>query len=77
LNLYLSIGIDEVDIDMRTGRNLRQGGRNLINHGHQIEKEIPGSNPMRNFSLPNHTATTWNLLPSEVVIFLRKELTSI
>jgi len=34
--------IDEVDIDMGTGRNLRQGGRNLINHGHQIEKEIPG-----------------------------------
>ena len=60
-------GIDEVDIDMGTGRNLRQGGRNLINHGHQIEKEIPGSNPMRNFSLPNRTATTWNILPSEVV----------
>jgi len=37
--------MDEVDIDMGTGRNLRQGGRNLINHGHQIEKEIPGSNP--------------------------------
>ncbi len=49
------------------GRNLRQGGRNLINHGHQIEKEIPGSNPMRNFSLPTRTATTWNILPSEVV----------
>ena len=60
-------GMDEVDIDMGTGRNLRQGGRNLINHGHQIEKEIPGSNPMRNFSLPNRTATTWNILPSEVV----------
>ncbi len=73
----------EIDIDMGTGRNLRQGGRNLINHGHQIEKEIPGSNPMTNFSLPNHIATTWNILPSEVVrsdiymIFLRKELTSI
>jgi len=60
-------GIDEVDIDMGTGRNLRQGGRNLINHGLQIEKEIPGSNPMRNFSLPKRTATTWNILPSEVV----------
>jgi len=59
-------GMDEVDIDMGTGRNLRQGGRNLINHRHQIEKEIPGSNPMRNFSLPNRTATTWNILPSEV-----------
>jgi len=55
------------DIDMGTGRNLRQGGRNLINHGHQIEKEIPGSNSIRNFSLPNRTATTWNILPSEVV----------
>jgi len=60
-------GMDEVDIDMGTDRNLRQGGRNLINHGHQIEKEIPGSNPMSNFSLPNRTATTWNILPSEVV----------
>jgi len=44
-------GMDEVDIDMGTGLNLRQAGRNLINHGHQTEKEIPGSNPMRNFSL--------------------------
>ncbi len=73
--------MDEVDIEMGTGRNLRQGGRNLINHGHQIEKEIPGSNPMRNFSLPNRTATTWNILHSELVrsdtVFLRKELTSI
>jgi len=57
---------------MRTGRNLRQGGRNLINHGHQIEKEIPGSNPMRNFSLQNRTATTWNILPSEVVRSFKK-----
>ncbi len=35
-------GMDEVDIDM--GTDLMQGGRNLINHGHQIEKEIPESN---------------------------------
>ena len=40
--------MDEVDIDMGTDRNLREGGRNLVNHGHQIENEIPGSNPMRN-----------------------------
>ncbi len=60
-------GMDEVDIYMGNGRNLRQGRRNLINHGYQIEKEIPGSNPMRNFSLPNRTATTWNILPPEVV----------
>ncbi len=33
--------MDEVDIDMGTGRILRQAGRNLINHGYQIEKEIP------------------------------------
>ena len=59
--------MNEVEIDMGTGRNLRQAGRNLINHGYQIEKEIPVSNPMRNFSLPNRTATTWNILPSEVV----------
>ncbi len=60
-------GIDEVDIDMGTGRNLRQGGRNLINRRHQIENEKPGSSPMRNFSLLNRTATTWNILPSEVL----------
>jgi len=47
--------------------NSQLNPRNLINHGHQIEKAIPGSNPMRNFSLPNRTATTWNILPSEVV----------
>jgi len=41
-------GMDEVGIDMGTGRNLRQGGRNLINHGHKIEKEIPGSKTKKN-----------------------------
>jgi len=46
---------------MGTGRNLRQSGKNLINHGHQTEKEIPGSKPLKKFSLPNHTATTWNI----------------
>jgi hypothetical protein len=59
--------MDEVDIDMGTGRNLRQGGRNLTNHRHQIENEIPGSNPMRKCPLPNRTATTWNILHPEVV----------
>jgi hypothetical protein len=64
--------MDEVDIDMGTGRNLRQGGRNLINHGDQIEKEIPGSNPMRNFFLPNRTATTWNI--SDTVDIFKKRI---
>jgi hypothetical protein len=48
---------------MGTGCNLMQGGRNIINHGHQTKKEITGSRPIKNFSLPNHAATTWNILP--------------
>jgi hypothetical protein len=61
-------GFDEVDIDMGTGHNLRGGGDFLNRrHGHQIEREKTGINTMRNNSLPNRSATTWNTLPSGVV----------
>ena len=61
--------VEEVDINMGTGNNLRRGGVNPgRRHGHQIEVEKWGYNPMRNNSLPNRTATTWNILPSEVVM---------
>ena len=37
-------------------------------HGYQIEVEKKGYNRMRNKSLPNRTATTWNILSLEVVM---------
>ena len=33
--------MDEVDKNMETDRNLREGSRNLAKHGHQIDKKIP------------------------------------
>ena len=61
--------VEEVDIDMGIGNNFRRGGVNAgRRHGHQKEIEKRGYNPMRNNSLPNRTATTWNILPSEVVM---------
>ena len=60
--------IEVVDIDMGIGNNHRTaGGGQTRRHGYQIEKELPGSYPMRNCSLPNRNSTTWNILPSEVV----------
>jgi ribonuclease P/MRP protein subunit RPP40 len=57
--------MEEVDIDMGMGNNISGGvGRR---HGHQIQRERTGSYPMRNFSLPNRNATTWNILPQRVV----------
>ena len=63
--------IDVVDMDMGTGQNSRHGGGELrLRHGHQILRDRTAaiSNPLRNRSLPNRTANTWNLLPSEVVM---------
>ena len=61
--------IEEVDIDMGTGHNFMVGGGNPTRrHGHLIELEKWGSNSTRNKSLPNRSATTWNILPSEVLI---------
>ena len=57
--------MEEVDIDMGMGNSISGGvGRR---HGHQIQRERTGSYPMRNFSLPNRSATTWNILPQRVV----------
>ena len=42
-----------------TGNNFMRGGVNEgRRHGHQIEVERRGYNPMRNNSLPNRTDTT-------------------
>ena len=54
---------------MGIGNNFRRGGVNTgRRHGHQIEVEKKGYNPMRNNSLPNRTATTLNILLPEVVM---------
>ncbi|RNA35743.1 RNA-directed DNA polymerase from mobile element jockey-like [Brachionus plicatilis] len=34
---------------------------------HLCSEEVMGNVPMRNYSLPNRNATTWNLLPSDIV----------
>jgi len=58
---------EDVDIGIGMGNNMREGGGRR--HGFQIliSRERAGSYPMRGFSLPNRNATTWNILPSEVV----------
>ena len=57
-------GIEEVDIDIGGGN---QGGYQGRRHDQQITREVMGNVPMRNYSLPNRNATTWNLLPSDIV----------
>ena len=55
-------------MDMGMGRNIRtRGGGTTRNHGYQIEREGQGSNPVRNYSLPNRNTNTWNILPPEIV----------
>ena len=56
-------GIEEVEINMGTENNRGDANRR---HGHQILRE-KNCAPMRKNSLPNRNATTWNILPSEVV----------
>ena len=61
--------MEEVDIDMVTGHDLRRGGEDFPRrHGHQIQVEKSGCKPMRKNSLPNRTTTTWNLLSSGEVM---------
>ena len=55
-------GLEEVDLGVKIGRS-RPG----LSHIHQIERENCGKCPLRSDFLPNRTATTWNLLPSQVV----------
>ena len=58
--------VEKVDIDMGIGNNIRRGGVNAgRRHGYQIEVEKKGYNPMRNNSLTNRTATTWNIIPPQ------------
>jgi hypothetical protein len=55
-------------MDLGMGRNIRtRGGGTTRNHGYQIEREEPGSNPAKNYSLPIRNTKTWNILPTEVV----------
>ena len=56
-------GIENVDM----GVVYSQGGPNGRHHNYQITRERQGNVPMRNGSLLNRNATTWNLLPSEIV----------
>ena len=62
-------GIEDVEMDMGIGKNLRvkDGGALSRDHGYQIEREKPGLNPMRHYSLPNRNNNTWNILPPEIV----------
>ncbi len=53
-----------MDIDIGGGN---QGGYQGRRHDQQITREVMGNVPMRNYSLPNRNATTWNLLPSDIV----------
>ena len=56
-------GLEEVDWGMNIGRN-----RPELAHRYQIQSESCGKCTLRGDFLPNRTATTWNLLPSVVVI---------
>ena len=56
---------EDVDIGIGMGNNMMGGGGRR--HRFQILKERAASYPMRRFSLPNRNATTWNILPSDVV----------
>jgi len=65
IQLYkIKNGVEEVDINIGGGN---QGGYQGRGHNQQITREKMGNILMRNYSLPNRTATTWNLLPSDIV----------
>ena len=58
-------GIDEVEIGLGTLRN--EGPYSKRSHNFQIQRDISKNCPMRDGFLPNRSATTWNLLPSNIV----------
>ena len=63
IELYkVSKGLEEVDLGVNIGRGI--GGRS---HTHQIVREDCPNCNLRGRFLPNRTATTWNLLPPNVV----------
>ena len=56
--------IDDVNINIGSVTNNRYNTRS---HNFQIEKDLFVNCPLRNNSLPNRSATTWNILPYEIV----------
>jgi len=55
-------GLEEVDL------GIKMGGKNISrSHTHHISRENCKLCNMRGRFLPNRTATTWNLLPPNVV----------
>ena len=63
IQLYkIANGLEEVDLGIKIAGKLNGGS-----HTHQISKENCKSCNMRGRFLPNRTATTWNLLPPNVV----------
>ena len=57
-------GAEDVDIGMGSVNQRENNGRH---HRYQITRDRQGNVPMRNGFLPNRNATTWNMLPSEIV----------
>ena len=57
-------GAEDVDIGMGSVNQRENNGRH---HRYQITRDRQGNVPMRNGFLPNQNATTWNMLPSEIV----------
>ena len=56
----------EEDVDIGMG-SVNQRENNRMHHRHQITRDRQGNLPMRNSFLLNRNATTWNLLPSEIM----------
>ena len=56
-------GIEKVELDWQTGGR----GDYIRRHRYQIEREICRNCPIRNNFLLNRNATTWNLLPPDIV----------
>jgi ribonuclease P/MRP protein subunit RPP40 len=56
--------IDNIKINIGS---VTQNRYHTRSHNYQIERYIIVNCPMRNNSLPNRSATTWNLLPYEIV----------
>ena len=68
IQLYkITKGLEEVEIDANMNMGINNLGRPKRSHAYQIEKEISRGCSMRDGFLPNRTATTWNLLPPDVV----------
>ena len=60
-------GLEEVDIGIGGIEKENQRENNGRHHGCQIKRDRQGNIPMRNGFLTNRNATTWNLLPLDIV----------